>query len=118
METLKQRGVTLQMPTMPTMANFQGGQGGGYQRAEQGEASTLRCFLSLMMIGSWKKERRLMIDWSMPGGLSSAAAPAPAAPAQFPSSGGFRLGGEDDSPQGGGGGGPPQTGRGGYQTID
>ena len=54
----------------------------------------------------------------MPGGLSSAAAPAPAAPAQFPSSGGFRLGGEDDSPQGGGGGGPPQTGRGGYQTID
>jgi hypothetical protein len=40
METLKQRGVTLQLPTMPTMANFQGGGGGGYQRAEQGEAST------------------------------------------------------------------------------
>ena len=27
------------MPTMPGMASFQGG-GGGYQRAEQGEAST------------------------------------------------------------------------------
>ena len=40
METLKQRGITLQMPTMPGMASFQGG-GGGYQRAEQGEASTL-----------------------------------------------------------------------------
>lgn len=39
METLKQRGITLQMPTMPGMASFQGG-GGGYQRAEQGEAST------------------------------------------------------------------------------
>jgi hypothetical protein len=37
METLKSRGVTLQMPTMPGMATFQGG---GYQRAEQGEAST------------------------------------------------------------------------------
>jgi hypothetical protein len=40
METLKSRGVTLQMPTMPGMATFQGGGGGGYQRAEQGEAST------------------------------------------------------------------------------
>jgi len=62
-----------------------------------------------------------MIDWTMPGGLNSGASvPAATAPAQFPSSGGFRLGGEDDSPQpgGGGGGGPPQTGRGGYQTID
>lgn len=39
METLKSRGVTLQMPTMPGMATFQGG-GGGYPRAEQGEAST------------------------------------------------------------------------------
>ena len=53
----------------------------------------------------------------MPGGLNPAPA---AAPAQFPSSGGFRLGGEDDlPPSGGGGGGPqPQPGRGGYQTID
>lgn len=43
METLKQRGVTLQMPSMPGMANFQGlSGGGGYQRAEQGETSTLR----------------------------------------------------------------------------
>lgn len=58
----------------------------------------------------------LMIDWSMPGGIPSNAAPA-AAPAQFPSSGGFRLGGEDDVPSNGGGG-APQTGRGGYQTID
>lgn len=58
-----------------------------------------------------------MIDWSMPGGLGGGASvPAATAPAQFPSSGGFRLGGEDDSPQPGGG--QPQTGRGGYQTID
>jgi hypothetical protein len=53
----------------------------------------------------------------MPGGLNPAPA-VPSVPAQFPSSGGFRLGGEDDSPQGGGGGGQSQPGRGGYQTID
>ena len=69
---------------------------------------------------SAKDIRGLMRDWSMPGGLNSGASvPTATAPAQFPSSGGFRLGGEDDVPQsGGGGGGPPQTGRGGYQTID
>jgi hypothetical protein len=54
--------------------------------------------------------------WSMPGGLNPAPA-APSAPAQFPSSGGFRLGGEDDLPQSGSGP-QPQPGRGGYQTID
>jgi hypothetical protein len=65
-----------------------------------------------------------MVDWNMPGGFGAGNGPASAAqpPAQFPSSGGFRLGGEDDSPATGsgvgGGGAPPQTGRGGYQTID
>jgi hypothetical protein len=54
----------------------------------------------------------------MPGGFGGGAAPAPAAqpPVSFPTSGGFRLGGEDDSPSSGGA--PPHTGRGGYQTID
>lgn len=60
----------------------------------------------------------------MPGGFGGAPGPqpssTPAPPAQFPSTGGFRLGNEEDSPPsgGGGGGGAPQAGRGGYQTID
>lgn len=63
----------------------------------------------------------------MPGGFGGAApaqqASAPAPPAQFPSSGGFRLGDETESPPSGpvgpgSGGKGPQPGRGGYQTID
>ncbi|ORY25943.1 hypothetical protein BCR39DRAFT_542675 [Naematelia encephala] len=60
-------------------------------------------------------------NWNMPmpggfGGQPQQPSAQAAQPGTFPSSGGFRLGGEDDPaspppPP------PPQTGRGGYQTI-
>jgi hypothetical protein len=77
----------------------------------------------------------MIIDWSMPGGLATPASLASAAPppSQFPTTGGYRLGGEEDLPplpQGGGGPPPqardpyvtpqpqPKAGRGGYRPID
>jgi hypothetical protein len=118
LEALKQRGETFQVPGMgmgigggfPSM----GSGVGGYQRAEQGQGETSTSMTILLSLSCFTSTDESV--WSMPGGLNPTPA-APSAPAQFPSSGGFRLGGEDDLPQSGGGP-QPQPGRGGYQTID
>ena len=133
MENLRQRGDTIQLPGYGGFPSM-GGAGAGYNQAEQGQgqgqAGELQLYLESRN-GSGltvMDNADAMTAWNMPGGFGGAPAgqpaSAPAPPAQFPSSGGFRLGDESESPPSGAGAGPgsggkgPQPGRGGYQTID